>query len=67
MMLPKKGFRQRGFVASGILELWSDAELVRMKHFYDKSNRKKIMAEWEKDLNRGDIERTGYYFIIKLD
>ena len=67
-MLPKKGFKQKGFVVTGILELWNDAELVRMKPFYDKKQRKDIMAQWEKDLQRGNLlSNQTYYFIIKLN
>lgn len=58
--------KQKGHVPSGIIELWCFEELVRMKQFYSKYQRKEIMNTWLKDLTTG-THRGTYCFVIKLN
>jgi len=57
----------KGYIASGMIELWVFEDKVRAAHFRDKHERRKITERWMHQLSIGTHPGTYYVHIILDD
>lgn len=65
--MPATEFGLRPYACKGTIALYSNNEMVRMKRFADRLQRKLIMKQWEQDVRRLQDKKNDYSFLIRYE